>query len=128
MDHFHQNGDKEGEMMTQFIFFSHSQNDIVKVRAVRDYLESNSFEPLLFNLKCLTDSDELTNLVKREIEARKWFLYLDSSNARKSSRVQSEVSYARDIHKHVFRVNLEGSWMMQKMALNKMIRRAGRNQ
>lgn len=109
--------------MTQYIFLSHSQKDIAKVRQVRDYLEGNSFEPLLFNLKCLTDSDELTDLVKREIGTRKWFLYLDSSNAGKSERVQAEVSYARDIQKQIFRVNLESGWFMQKMALDRMIRK-----
>ena len=66
-------------MNTQYIFFSHSQEDITKARRVRDYLESNSFEPILFNLKCLKDSDELTDPARREIETRKWFLYLDKN-------------------------------------------------
>ena len=113
-------------MMTQYVFISHSQNDITKVRQVRDYLESKSFEPILFNLKCLTDSDdELTDLVKREISTRKWFLYLDSNNAGRSARVQAEVSYARDIQKQIFKVNLESGWLMQKLALDRMIRKAG---
>ncbi len=109
--------------MTQYVFVSHSQKDIIKVRQVRDYLERNSFEPILFNLKCITDSDELTDLVKREIDARKWFVYLDSTNARASSRVQAEVSYAGEIQKHVFRVNLERGWLIQKAELNRIMRK-----
>jgi hypothetical protein len=73
--------------MTPYIFVSHSRKDNEKARRVRDHLESRSFEPILFNLKCLTDDDELTTLVKREIEARPCFLYLDSPNARVSERV-----------------------------------------
>ena len=108
--------------MAQYIFFSHSQKDIEKVRQVRDYLESRNCEPILFNLKCLTDSDELTGLVKREIEARNWFLCLDSANAEASARVRAEVSYAKDtLKKRVFRVELDKSWFMQKISLNRMI-------
>ena len=110
--------------MTQYIFLSHSQNDIQKVRKVRDYLEQYSFEPILFNLKCLTDSDELSSLVKREIQARKWFLYLHSKNAAKSPRVQAEVSYAGNIQdKQIFKLNLDESWFLQKIALNRMIKK-----
>ena len=108
--------------MTQYIFLSHSRNDIKKVRKIRDYLEKKSFEPIIFNLKCLTDSDELTSLVKREIEARKWFLYVNSENARKSARVQEEVSYARSIQKkHIFRIDPNKAWFLQKITLNRMI-------
>ena len=110
--------------MTQYIFLSHSQNDIQKVRKVRDYLEQYSFEPILFNLKCLTDSDELSSLVKREIQARKWFLYLHSKNSAKSPRVQAEVSYAGNIQdKQIFKLNLDETWFLQKIALNRMIKK-----
>ena len=110
--------------MTQYIFLSHSQNDIKKVRKIRDYLERQSFEPIVFNLKCLTDADELTSLVKREIEARRWFLYLNSKNAKDSARVQGEVSYAGSIlNKHIFRVDLDQAWFVQKIELDRMIRK-----
>ena len=109
--------------MTQYIFVSHSQKDIEKVRRVRDYLEGRSVEPILFNLKCLTDDDELSGLVQREIEARKGFLYLQSPNAQASARVRAEVSYARDMaKKHIYTVNLNSGWFVQKMSLNRMIR------
>ena len=110
--------------MTPYIFLSHSREDLAKVRKVRDYLEKKSFEPILFNLRCLTDSDELGSLVKREIEARPWFLYLDSPRARSSSRVQAEVAYARDVQKKpVFRVDLDAGWWMQKLALRRALRK-----
>ena len=108
--------------MNPYVFLSHSKNDILKARKVRDYLEERSAEPILFNLKCLTDSDELSGLVRREIEAREWFLYLDSADAKTSARAQAELSYARDIlKKKIFRVNLEDAWLLQKIALNRMI-------
>ena len=111
-------------MNTQYIFFSHSQEDITKARRVRDYLESNSFEPILFNLKCLKDSDELTDLARREIETRKWFLYLDSRAARSSARVKAEAAYAGQMQKKIYKVNLESGWLLQKIALDKLIREA----
>lgn len=108
--------------MAQYVFFSHSQKDIEKVRQVRDYMESRNCEPILFNLKCLTDSDELPGLVKREIEARSWFLCLDSANAEASARVRAEVSYAKNtLKKRIYRVDLDKSWFMQKLSLNRMI-------
>ncbi len=116
--------------MEPYVFLSHSQNDIEKVRQIRDELETGSFEPILFNLKCLTDADELSALVKREIEARRWFIYLDSAAARKSERVQAEVSYARDVlRKHIFRIDLDSGMLMQKLVLDmimKKMRRADR--
>lgn len=110
--------DFEGNM---YIFVSHSQNDIKEARRIRDYLESRSFEPILFNLKCLTDSDDLSSLIKREIKTRKWFLYLDSRNARNSSRVHDEVTYAEALNKKVFKVNLDAVWPIQKIALNRIM-------
>ncbi len=108
--------------MGPYVFLSHSVNDIAKARKVRNYLEERSAEPILFNLKCLTDSDELSVLVRREIEAREWFLYLGSAHAEASARVQAEVSYARDIlKKKIFRIDLENVWLLQKIALNRMI-------
>ena len=103
--------------MTQYIFVSHSQNDLAKVRKVRDYLEERSF------LKCLTDDDELSTLVRREIEARSCFLYLDSPNARVSGRVKAETAYAQEMQKRVFTVNLDASWFMQKLSLKRMMRK-----
>ena len=76
-----------------YIFLSHSHDDIVDVRKVRNALEAQGFEPLCFYLKCLTDAVEIEDLIKREIDAREWFLYADSENARKSDWVKLERAY-----------------------------------
>ena len=57
-----------------YIFVSHSHKDINKVRLVRNYLEDRGAEPILFFLKSVTDDNEVEDLIKREIDARLWFL------------------------------------------------------
>jgi hypothetical protein len=74
-----------------WIFLSHSHQDFDKVAKVRDYLEARRHHPLMFFLKCLNDSHEIDNLIRREIEARSWFVLCDSANSRISRWVQSEV-------------------------------------
>ena len=71
-----------------YVFISHSHKDIAEVRKLRNRLEENGFEPLCFYLKCLTDKDEVDGLIKREIDAREWFVYVDSPNARDSEWVR----------------------------------------
>ena len=61
-----------------YMFISHSHLDIEKVRKIRNALEEAGFDPLCFYLKCLTDEDEVEGLIKREIDAREWFVYIDS--------------------------------------------------
>ena len=73
-----------------YIFLSHSHDDIEKVRKIRNALEKDGFEPLCFYLKCLEDDDEIADLIKREIDAREWFVFVDSENARKSRWVTLE--------------------------------------
>lgn len=76
-----------------YIFLSHSHEDIEKVRIIRDALEKAGFEPLCFYLKCLRSADEIEDLIKREIDAREWFIFLDSENARRSKWVTMERKY-----------------------------------
>ena len=76
-----------------YIFLSHSHDDIEKVRKIRNALEKDGFEPLCFYLKCLEDDDEIADLIKREIDAREWFVFVDSENARKSRWVTLEREY-----------------------------------
>jgi hypothetical protein len=80
-----------------WIFLSHSTKDWEGVRRVRNLLEEKGHKPLVFFLKCLTEHSELDDLIKREIEARSWFLLCDSENARQSSWVQAEVAYIKDM-------------------------------
>lgn len=79
-----------------WIFLSHSTKDWNEIRRVRNLLEEKGHRPLVFFLKCLTDHSELDELIKREIEARSWFLLCDSENARQSSWVQAEVAFIKE--------------------------------
>ena len=76
-----------------YIFLSHSHDDIEKVREIRNSLEKVGFEPLCFYLKCLDDDSEIEDLIKREIDAREWFIFLNSENSRKSKWVTLERNY-----------------------------------
>lgn len=91
-----------------WVFLSHSHQDIAKVRKIRNHLESLGFEPLMFYLKCLTDKDEITDLIKREIDERDWFIYADSPNARASEWVRTELEHIHGspMQKNVFTVDL----------------------
>jgi len=76
-----------------YIFLSHSHDDIEKVREIRNMLEKEGFEPLCFYLKCLSDDSEIEDLIKREIDAREWFVFVNSENSRKSKWVTLEREY-----------------------------------
>jgi hypothetical protein len=76
-----------------YIFLSHSHDDIEKVREIRNSLEKDGFEPLCFYLKCLDDDSEIEDLIKREIDAREWFVFVNSENSRKSKWVTLEREY-----------------------------------
>ena len=78
-----------------WVFVSHSTKDFERVRLVRNALEDSGFRPILFYLKCLENENEVNDLLKREIDARKRFILCDSPNAQASKFVQSEVEYIR---------------------------------
>lgn len=81
-----------------WIFLSHSHRDFDKVRVVRNALEERGHRPLMFFLKCMDDDAEgLPDLIRREIEARTWFLLCDSPNAQASSWVQAEVEIIKSL-------------------------------
>jgi len=90
-----------------WVFISHSHQDIEKVRRIRDYLEQLGFEPLMFYLKCLSDEDEIADLIKREIDEREWFIYADSPKARASKWVRTELEYMESRKKErIFTIDL----------------------
>ena len=106
-----------------YIFLSHSHDDIEKVREIRNALEKNGFEPLCFYLKCLEDETEISSLIKREIDAREWFVFADSENARKSRWVTMEREYiTRTDRKKIITVNVNDtsavSAVLQKITHN----------
>jgi hypothetical protein len=92
-----------------WVFVSHSHHDFEKVREIRNALEAEGHKPLLFYLKCLEDdSAELPELLKREIEARTFFLLCDSANSRSSTWVQAEKQIAKSLEgKVIEELNLD---------------------
>lgn len=100
-----------------WIFLSHSSKDIEKVRLIRNEFEKYGKNPLAFHLKCLnTDSQEgkqeVMNLIHREIEARDWFVYCNSSNAMNSEFVIDERNYVKNLSKRnlkIFDINLDAN-------------------
>lgn len=76
-----------------YVFISHSHDDIKTVRKLRNILEENEMDALCFYLKCLNDDTEVFDLIKREIDARKQFIFVDSENSRKSRWVTRERNY-----------------------------------
>lgn len=90
-----------------WVFISHSHLDIAIVRKIRNEFEARGFEPLLFYLKCLSDEDEIENLIRREIDEREWFVYVESENSQKSKWVQSERAYIESLRdKKIFTIDL----------------------
>lgn len=77
--------------MGAWIFVSHSRKDVPSVRRIRDQLEGLGHDPILFFLKCLDESDELHDLICREIRAREWFIVCESLNSRASTWVSREM-------------------------------------
>ena len=104
-----------------WVFVSHSNRDIAGVRAVRDELERMGHNPLLFFLKCVSEHDELDGLIKREIEARNFFLLCDSPHARASDWVQREVRYIQSMPNRVWRtLDLEADAVAQLRAIREL--------
>jgi hypothetical protein len=87
-----------------WIFLSHSHKDLEKVRRIRDAFETRGHNPLMFFLRCLDDDSELDDLIRREIEARTWFVLADSPNARASRWVKEELEIIESLDRTVFRV------------------------
>lgn len=106
-----------------WVFISHSHKDVDSVRKIRNYLESLGLEPLLFYLKCLSDEDEIDDLIKREINAREWFIYMDSPNARASKWVKKEREIIESHpDKKVFNIDLNQDYESQKAIIDHIAR------
>ena len=115
---------RENKAEGGFVFVSHSHEDIVEVRKLRNALEQSGFEPLCFYLKCMDKcmedpalQEELRSLLRREIDAREWFVYVNSVHSRQSAWVQFERDCVeRDGTKKVFQMNLEQQDSADKIA------------
>ena len=80
-----------------WVFISHSHLDIDVVRKIRNKMEALGFNPLTFYLKCLSDDDEIEGLIKREIQEREWFVFVNSENSRRSHWVETERDYIEEL-------------------------------
>lgn len=100
--------DKLNKSKGGYIFLSHSHDDIEIIRKIRNTLEQEGFEPLCFYLKCLSDDSEIEDLIKREIDAREWFIFANSENSRKSKWVTLEREYiTRTNSKKIITIDLD---------------------
>ncbi len=108
-----------------YIFISHSHLDIDKVRIIRNTLEQEGFEPLCFYLKCLTDDDEVEGLIKREIDSRDIFLYIESKNSLDSKWVKKERQYINKCsNKTVYTINIDDPNVDVKKETLKILQRS----
>ena len=108
-----------------WIFVSHSTHDLAKVRQVRNAVEAAGGEPILFFLKCLADHDEIDELIKREIEARNFFLLCDSSNAKSSKWVQDEIAHVNSLSKKKIKIiDLDADWQLQINGIQAIVQHA----
>lgn len=105
-----------------WIFLSHSNKDFAKVRLIRNYLEERSCRPLMFYLKCLSNDDEVDDLIKREIDCRTRFIICDSENSQASKWVQSEVKYIKSQQRSYETIDLNKSEEEIKIQLDKLVK------
>ena len=107
-----------------WIFVSHSLKDWERVRIVRNLLEDRGHKPLLFFLRCLNDSSEIDGLIRREIEARKWFVLCDSDNARNSRWVKEEIEIIKSLPGKIYEtVDLQADLEEQIFRIDALSRR-----
>ncbi len=92
-----------------WVFISHSNKDFEKVRKIRNYLEEHSCRPLLFYLMCLSEEEEIDQLIKREIDCRTRFIICSSEHSRKSKWVKSEIDYIKTSRRSFHTIDLSAS-------------------
>jgi hypothetical protein len=108
-----------------WIFVSHSTRDLEEVRQVRNAIEAAGGEPILFFLKCLSDNHEIDELIKREIQARNFFLLCDSSHAKSSKWVQDEIAHVNSLqNKQIEVIDLDADWHSQISGIQAIVRHA----
>ena len=89
-----------------WVFLSHSSHDYEETKIVRNYLEENNFNALMFYLKCFDDkgkSIEVQDLIECEIRSRNIFVLCNSKEALLSSWVKKEVSYVKSFPDKIFK-------------------------
>lgn len=115
-------------MSGSWIFLSHSSKDIKLVRRIRNEFEDCGHNPLAFHLKCLNDSTdegkaEIFSLLRREIDAREWFVFCESENARNSEYVQFERNYIHQSGKDkIWSLDINQQWDSLKKTIDRISR------
>lgn len=111
-----------------YVFVSHSHLDIEKVRKIRNFLEDEGMEPILFYLRCMDGGDEskldeLKRLIFDEIDSREFFLYVKSDNAATSAWVQEELAYIRATHPdRITVIDISDDELENQETLSRMVR------
>lgn len=90
-----------------WLFISYANEDIEHVRKIRNHLEDEGFNPIVFFLKSRTAPWTLRRLIRKEIKARKWFVLVDSPASRESKWVRWEIRCVnRNKRKRIYRVDI----------------------
>jgi hypothetical protein len=94
-----------------WVFLSHSHKDQEEVKIVRNYLEENNFNAIMYYLHCFRDrgeKPEIQELIECEIKSRNIFVLCDSDNAKQSDWVKREITYARSFsEKKIITIDIE---------------------
>jgi len=92
-----------------WVFLSHSSEDYEQVKVIRDYLELNNFNAIMFYLHSFNDVSkvkQVEDLILNEIDARNIFVSCNSHNADSSKWVQLEKNHVR--HKrNIIKVDID---------------------
>ena len=109
-----------------WIFLSHSSKDIQIVRKIRNEFEACGHNPLAFHLKCLnSDTEEgkkeIFELLKREIDAREWYVFCESEHSEKSAYVNYERGYILGSGKSkIWSLDVTKEWNVLKKQIDKI--------
>ena len=110
-----------------YIFLSHSSKNIDIVRRIRNEFESLGQNPIAFHLRCLDENykgrdEELWNLIYREINAREWFVYCQSPEAKESDNVQKEYAYIQQAGMDkIWTIDITEDWESIRNKIQKIV-------
>lgn len=87
------------------VFLSYSSQDYPDVKLIKDYLEERNFSSLMFYQKCLNEVPtgyEEQSKVLKELKSSNAFVLCNSSNAKGSTWVQTELRYLSSLNQEKF--------------------------